>query len=216
MITVRDLEPRVARHSMTGSRVAEEAHRSTDYAPLWRMVVVLLAVANMCWTAHQAVTQSHDGPSMFALGGTKAISVPIPPEVPESTAVVVGRGTGGFKLGAIATELGVVVITQSIGLPLLGRIAVLTRRIPWAAVVRSGHRLSPILGRMLQGFVRAGVKVSKSFGRHWKSLMTYYKKTSASKVVTRTKKMVKIYQHHNESDEHEHEEAQDDHDGHHE
>jgi hypothetical protein len=189
---------------MTGSRVAEEAHRSTDYAPLWRMVVVLLAVANMCWTAHQAVTQSHDGPSMFALGGTKAISV------------VVGRGTGGFKLGAIATELGVVVITQSIGLPLLGRIAVLTRRIPWAAVVRSGHRLSPILGRMLQGFVRAGVKVSKSFGRHWKSLMTYYKKTSASKVVTRTKKMVKIYQHHNESDEHEHEEAQDDHDGHHE
>jgi hypothetical protein len=202
---------------MTGGRVADDAHhRSADYASLWRMFVVLLAVASMCLAAHQAVTQSRGGSSILVVGGNKVTPDPI--AVPESTTVAIGRGSGGFKLGPLASELGAVVITQSIGLPLLGRITVLARRVPWATLARSSHRLSPILGRILHGFVRAGAKVSKSLGRHWKSLMMYYKKTSASKIVTRTKKMVKIYKYHNESDEHnhDHEEAHADHDGHHE
>lgn len=97
-----------------------------------------------------------------------------------------------INMGSVASEVGIVVALQAI-FPVLNRVILVAKRIKWASL---GVRVSPGIGRIL-----------KTFSNIWHTLMMGYKKTSASKIVTRTKKMVKIYKH---SDDHHH----DDHGGH--
>ena len=93
-----------------------------------------------------------------------------------------------IKVGNVASEVGIVIALQAI-FPVVNRLVLVAKRIKWASL---GVRVSPALGRML-----------KTFGDVWHSIMLLYKKTSASKIVTRTKKMVKIFKHHDDDhDEH--------------
>ena len=96
------------------------------------------------------------------------------------------------NMGHVASEVGIVVALQAI-FPVVSRVVIVAKRVKWASL---GIRVSPGIGRVL-----------KTFGNIWHTLMMGYKKTSASKIVTRTKKMVKIYKH---SDDHHH----DDHEHH--
>jgi len=85
-----------------------------------------------------------------------------------------------INMGNVASEVGIVVALQAI-FPVVNRVIIVAKRVKWASL---GVRVSPGLGRML-----------KTLGNVWHTLMMGYKKTSASKIVTRTKKMVKIYKH---------------------
>eukprot|EP00977_Amphora_coffeiformis_P028234 scaffold34915_cov180-Amphora_coffeaeformis.AAC.24 len=91
-----------------------------------------------------------------------------------------------INMGNVASEVGIIVALQAI-FPVVNRVIIVAKRVKWASL---GVRVSPGFGRIL-----------KTFGNIWHTLMMGYKKTSASKIVTRTKKMVKIYQH---SDDHHH------------
>lgn len=97
---------------------------------------------------------------------------------------------GGLKVSNVASEVGFVIALQAI-FPVLNRIILVAKRVKWASI---GVRVSPTIGRVL-----------RTLGDIWHTLMLYYKKTALSKIVTRAKKMVKIFQHHDdEHDEDEH------------
>lgn len=117
-------------------------------------------------------------------------------ETVDSTSTAVAE-KGGLNMGNVASEVGIVIALQAI-FPVVNRVVMVARRVKWASV---GVRIAPSVSRVL-----------KVFGDVWHKLMLAYKKTSASKIVTRTKKMVKLFKHHD--DEHHHDDDAHDHNKH--
>jgi hypothetical protein len=99
-----------------------------------------------------------------------------------------------LKVGSVASEVGFVIALQAL-FPLVNRAIIIAKRIKWASL---GVRVSPAIGRFL-----------KTFGNVWHTMMLYYKKTALSKVVTRAKKMVKIFKHSDHEDHHSHDDGND-------
>jgi hypothetical protein len=83
----------------------------------------------------------------------------------------------------ILLELGVVVILQSIGMPMVSTLGLLARRIRWASIGR-GIGVSATAVKHLKVTAQVGGKV-------WKQLVVTYTRTSASKVVGRSKSLMK-------------------------
>lgn len=99
------------------------------------------------------------------------------------------QGGGRLSFGPVASEVGLVVALQAV-FPLVSKAMVIAKQVKWAAL---GVQVSPAVGRFLT-----------NFGKVWHGLMMVYKKTSISKIVTRTKKMVKIYKYHDDDHHHDH------------
>jgi hypothetical protein len=98
-----------------------------------------------------------------------------------------------FKLALlkpVLLEVGVLVLFQAVGFPVISKLVTLlpVRRL------RLLKALSPKHMRM----VRSGSS------RVWKGLVAGYSKTSASKIVNRSKKIIKVFLPHDDVDEHHH------------
>lgn len=91
-------------------------------------------------------------------------------------------------------ELSVVVLSQTIGLALLSKLALLLRRV---------RRIPPGMWRMTSK-IRVFQRFARKGARFWTTLVHGYKKTSASKIVNRGKRLIKNFQHHDEEEEEEH------------
>lgn len=103
-----------------------------------------------------------------------------------------------LSLKPILIELGVVVVLQAVGIPLLGTAGTLLRRIRIVQIGRTLHVPAPILRQI----ARQGRLVSRASNHVWKAAGTVYSKTSLSKIVQRTKKLVKVFSHGNDEEEH--------------
>jgi hypothetical protein len=97
----------------------------------------------------------------------------------------------------VLLELGVVVLLQSVGVPMVSTLGLLARRVRWASIGR---------GIGVSATAVKHFKLSAKVGGHvWKQLVGTYTKTSASKIVGRSKSIIKqlikqqIY-HHDDSD----------------
>jgi hypothetical protein len=104
-------------------------------------------------------------------------------------------------LKPVLLELGVVVILQSVGVPLVSTLGLLARRIRWVSIGR---------GIGVSATAVKHFKLSAKVGGHvWKQLVGTYTKTSASKIVGRSKNIIKqiikqqIYHHDDSDDDHE-------------
>jgi hypothetical protein len=93
----------------------------------------------------------------------------------------------------LVIEIGTLALFQAIGLPLFGRLGLVFRRINL-----SRHLQRTV--RVPQQLARSG-RVLAQHGQHvWKAAGSFYKKTSLSKIVQRSKKLVKVFKsdHHEE------------------
>jgi hypothetical protein len=105
-------------------------------------------------------------------------------------------------LKPVLLELGVVVLLQSIGVPMVSTLGLLARRVRWASIGR-GIGVSATAVKHFKLSVQVGGKV-------WKQLVGTYTKTSATKIVSRSKNIIKqmikqqIYHHDDDDDDHEH------------
>lgn len=101
-------------------------------------------------------------------------------------------------LKPILVQLSAVMIGQAIGLPLLSKLGILARRIRWSLIWKT-LRLSQtgrVIGRPARVVQTGGQRV-------WKTAGSVYSRTSLSKIVNRSKKLVKVFLPH---DDHHHEE----------
>lgn len=216
MISISDITPSTKGMSMPGV-----SNKPISITPQ-KLLTLLLAVAIGVFLAtsyiyeaqnnSDAVTPSNEKPTIAATAGSRRTSrgfiLPRSPNsnksfavhetkvmmpgrgehADDSTGVVQQQSPGGIlSLGPVASEVGIVVALQAC-FPLISKAVVLAKQIRWASL---GVRLSPTVGRFL-----------KIFGKVWHTLMMGYKKTSASKIVSRAKKMVKIYKYHDDDDHH--------------
>lgn len=100
-------------------------------------------------------------------------------------------------LKPVLLELGVVVLLQSVGMPMVSTLSLLARRVRWASIGR-GIGVSATAVKHFKLTAQVG-------GRVWKHLAGTYTKTSASKIVGRSKSIIKqmikqqIY-HHDDND----------------
>ena len=116
-----------------------------------------------------------------------------------SGAVMVVTGSSTLDLVMVALkplllEFGVLVVLQSVGLPVLSKLVMGARKIRWAGVGHRGIRVSSSLAKGLRVAAQATSRV-------WKQLVTGYSRTSASKIVNRSKKIIKLFYHPNDSNE---------------
>jgi hypothetical protein len=88
-----------------------------------------------------------------------------------------------MALKPVLLELGVVVILQSVGVPMVSTLGLLARRVRWASIGR-GIGVSATAIKHLKLTLKVGGKV-------WKELVLTYTKTSASKIVGRSKRIIK-------------------------
>jgi hypothetical protein len=139
---------------------------------------------------------------------TTTPSQPFPAAHLEMTPPVLSTASGALLIGAgskldvwvlalkpIAMELGVVVILQSIGLPMVSKLGFLARRVRWASIGR-GIGISAKAAKNMQVTVEAG-------GRLWKQMVLTYSRTSASKIVGRSKRIVNLFRPHDDDDDEE-------------
>jgi hypothetical protein len=110
-------------------------------------------------------------------------------------------------LKPIVVELGAVVLCQAVGLPLLSKLGVILRRVrtQGAFVLPHGHHLlaatrglRTVLARRFPPAARRIVArqarvVSTRTGQAWKTFGHVYKQTSLSKIVNRSKKLLKVF-----------------------
>ena len=99
-------------------------------------------------------------------------------------------------LKPVLLELGVVVILQSVGVPLVSTLGLLARRVRWASIGR---------GIGVSATAVKHIKLSMKVGGHvWKQVVGLYTKTSASKGVNVIKQIIKqqIYHHDDNDDDH--------------
>jgi hypothetical protein len=90
-----------------------------------------------------------------------------------------------LALKPVLLELGVVVILQSVGVPMVSTLGLLARRIRWASIGRGmGIGVSANAVKNLRVTAQVG-------GRVWKQLAVGYTRTSASKIVGRSKSIIK-------------------------
>ena len=93
----------------------------------------------------------------------------------------------------LVLELGAVVLCQAVGLPLLSKLGVMLRRVrvPSHLLLKgtAAMRRIPVARTMARH-----VKVAS--GRAWKAFGHVYKQTSLSKIVNRSKKLLKVFVHH--------------------
>lgn len=121
-----------------------------------------------------------------------------------STSVAANREKLALALKPLLVELGVVLLLQAVGLPLLSMLGVLIRRIPirvfsrnlrWTAKVAARLPLTRVLSRHLR-------TLSLHSARWWKAFGALYSKASLSKIVNRSKRLIKLYVlRHDEKDE---------------
>jgi hypothetical protein len=124
-------------------------------------------------------------------------------------------------LKPIVVELGAVVLCQAVGLPLLSKLGVILRRFRAQGSIVLPHThhllaatrgLRTVLGRRFPPAARRIVArqaraVTSRTGKAWKSFGHVYKQTSLSKIVNRSKKLLKVFVvHHDLHDEDEAEE----------
>jgi hypothetical protein len=95
-----------------------------------------------------------------------------------------------LMLKPVLVELGAVLLVQAVGLPVIAKLAFAARKIRWLQVSRN-LRLSGSAIKRLSAAWRSSTRV-------WSTLGHVYKKTSASKVVRETKRLVKVFAHHHE------------------
>lgn len=107
--------------------------------------------------------------------------------------VIFATGAAGVvttkQLKPILIEVGAVIVLQAVGLPLLGTAGNLLRRIRIVQLGRTLHIPSPILRQI----AKQGRLLSRTGTQVWKAAGTVYSKTSLSKIVQRTKKLVKVF-----------------------
>jgi hypothetical protein len=115
----------------------------------------------------------------------------------------------------LVVELGAVVLCQAVGLPLLSKLGVLLRRFRgslWCShrVAAASRGLGALLLRRIPPAARRVAArqarvVSVGTGRAWKAFGNVYKQTSLSKIVNRSKKLMKVFvaHHHEHPDEEE-------------
>jgi hypothetical protein len=102
-------------------------------------------------------------------------------------------------LRPILLEVGVVVLCQAVGLPLISKLGVMARKIRWMSLAKNLRPLRRLpVGKHL---IRHGKVIRLYSGRTWKAFGAVYSKTSLSKIVNRSKKLVKMFMHQHE-DEH--------------
>jgi hypothetical protein len=103
----------------------------------------------------------------------------------------------------IVVELGAVVLCQAVGLPLLSKMGVLLRRAR-GSVPYNHHLLAASRGLAMfvvkrfpptarRVVARQARMVTLSTGRAWKAFGHVYKQTSLSKIVNRSKKLLKVF-----------------------
>lgn len=118
----------------------------------------------------------------------------------ESKDLVSPTSSFGLDKPVLLVEVGAMILTQAIGLPLLSRLGMVARRLRWMGVAVS--KASPRLviagahqGRRLGAtlLTRQLRFVSQLSSRFWKLLGNIYAKTSASKIVNRSKKLIKVF-----------------------
>jgi hypothetical protein len=99
-----------------------------------------------------------------------------------------------LALKPVLLELGVVVVLQSIGLPMVSTLGLLARRIRWASIGRG-------MGVTVSATAVKHFKVSVlAAGKVWKHISVTYTRTSASKVVGRSKSIIKSIIHRHDRD----------------
>lgn len=103
--------------------------------------------------------------------------------------VVTTKQLLSLSLKPILIEVGAVIVLQAVGLPLLGTAGNLLRRIRIVQLGRTLHIPSPILRQI----AKQGRLLSRTGTQVWKAAGTVYSKTSLSKIVQRTKKLVKVF-----------------------
>lgn len=88
-------------------------------------------------------------------------------------------------------EVGALVLLQSVGLPLISKALMTVRRL---RILRTPSNFTTVSGVLWKGtrvFLRHGSRV-------WRRLGVAYKNTSATKIVGRSKRIVKIFRHEDE------------------
>jgi hypothetical protein len=92
----------------------------------------------------------------------------------------------------LLVEVGVLVLFQALGLPLLAKLALPLRRLRWIRIPK----------RFVSGnIVRTVRMMQRNSSKTWKTLLKFYTNTSSSKIVQRSKKLIHIFIHHDEDHE---------------
>ena len=102
-------------------------------------------------------------------------------------------------LKPVLLEIGVLVLCQAVGFPVISKLATLLLGVRRLRLGVRRLRLLKVLSNPKHlRMVRAGSS------RVWKGLVAGYSKTSASKIVNRSKKIIKVFLHHDDDDEKHH------------
>jgi hypothetical protein len=125
---------------------------------------------------------------------------------------VVASPHHGITFKPILIEVGAILLLEALGLSVFSKLGAVLRRIRWARLVPASRRLLSTGG----GVVRVSVSrvvlrqlrfLSRFGSRLYKSFVQLYSRTSASKIVTRAKKFIKVMMLPHDDNEHEHDET---------
>lgn len=116
----------------------------------------------------------------------------------------------GITFKPILMEVGAILLLEALGLSVFSKLSAALRRIRWARLVPASRRwLSVGGGTVRVSVVRVMLRqlrfLSRLGSKFYKSLVQMYSRTSASKIVTRAKKLIKVMM---LPDEHEHDETE--------
>jgi hypothetical protein len=179
-----------------------------------RTFLIIIAILSLCGYHHQhehARLRSTEVDLLRSTEvdfGVKSSSIMLSAASSGSAAatalVAVATGKGSLDMLVVALkpvllELGVVVILQSVGVPMVSTLGLLARRVRWASIGR-GIGVSATAVKNFKLSAKVG-------GQVWKQLAGTYTKTSASKIVGRSKNIIKqmikqqIYHHEDDHEE---------------
>ena len=169
------------------------ANRSNLYTAL--LFALLALVSLYKW---ELMVTSKENPPMCTSSNLELVT-PRGAELTEAAGLSHAAPRVGRIAKRVLVEVGVLMALQTVGLPIFAQLASQLRqsRVLSAFVTRTGfaRRLGPVVRN-----------IGSNSGKAWKSLSHVYKKTGASKIVQRTKKMVHFALHAGDHDDEEHHE----------
>jgi hypothetical protein len=130
-------------------------------------------------------------PSSFTSNGRSGVAFNMGgPLVETGAAADVAKMT--LVLKPFAIEIGALLLCQAVGLPLLSKLGGIVRRLRWSLPLKNIR-----LGQPAFRLISAARQHARLLSRHgtgvWKRMVSVYSKTSASKIVTRSKKLIKLH-----------------------
>jgi hypothetical protein len=177
----------------TNSKSIARSLRNGSVGTFLALILAILAIGGHHHHHEHAPLRSNEVD--FALKDSSSSSMTLHPLLSAASSgsavatVLVAAATGSsldmlvVALKPVLLELGVVVILQSIGMPMVSTLGLLARRIRWASIGR-GIGVSATAVKHLKVTAQVGGKI-------WKQTVVMYTRTSASKVVGRSKTLIK-------------------------